>query len=60
LKLARFEVEQIHASTASDDIRDYPMRPSPLCKWRTGQCDFYDICFGGLSVDEFRKNRKNE
>ena len=57
VKHAKFEVEQIHASTTSDDVVEYPQRPSPLCKWRTGQCDFYDVCFGGVASDEFRKRK---
>ena len=57
VKHAQFEIEQIHASTESDEVGDYPQRPSPLCKWRTGQCDFYDVCFGGVSSDEFRKRK---
>lgn len=51
---AKFQIEQIHASTGSDNIADYPQNPSPLCKWRTGQCDFYDVCFGGVSEEDFR------
>lgn len=42
---AKFEIEQIHASTESNNKIDYPMKPSPLCKWSTGQCDFYEKCF---------------
>lgn len=57
IKHARFEVEQIHASTESNHINDYPQRPSPLCKWSSGQCDFYDACFRGVSVDEFRRRK---
>ncbi len=57
---AKFEIEQIHASTASDDINDYPMNPSPLCKWSSGQCDYYDLCFGGLSVDDYKKRFSNK
>jgi len=45
LDLAKFEVEQIHAATESKEMHDYPMKPSPLCKWKTGQCDFYEKCF---------------
>lgn len=45
LKEAEFEIEQIHAATETDDKIDYPMKPSPLCKWSTGQCDFYEKCF---------------
>ncbi|MBD3208798.1 PD-(D/E)XK nuclease family protein [Candidatus Woesearchaeota archaeon] len=55
VKHAKFEVEQIHASTESDHIDDYPQRPGPLCKWRTGQCDYYDVCFNGMTLDEHRE-----
>lgn len=42
--MARKEVEKIHENTKTDDITHYPKKPGPLCKWRTGQCDFYDVC----------------
>jgi len=45
LKHAKFEIEQIHMSTESTAIKDYPLKPGPLCKWRTGQCDFYELCY---------------
>lgn len=41
---AEFEIEQIHYATESDRISDYPKKESGLCRWSTGQCDFYDIC----------------
>lgn len=44
LKLAKFEIEQIHAATETEDIDDYPKKESPLCKWSTGECDFYCTC----------------
>ncbi len=44
LELARREIGLIHARTQSDKIKDYPRSPSRLCKWSTGQCDFFDIC----------------
>jgi ATP-dependent helicase/DNAse subunit B len=44
IKDAEFEIEQIHFSTESDRIADYPKKESGLCRWSTGQCDFYDIC----------------
>lgn len=47
---AKFYIEQIHASTLTEDINDYPMKPSPLCKWSSGQCDFYDYCFRGKEI----------
>lgn len=50
LKLAQFKIEQIHASTTSDDINDYPENRGPLCKWSTGQCDFYEYCYQDKEV----------
>ncbi|MBI2665706.1 PD-(D/E)XK nuclease family protein [Candidatus Woesearchaeota archaeon] len=45
LDLAKREIELIHAHTSlTEDIKDYPKFPSPLCKWSTGKCDFYDVC----------------
>ena len=45
VKEAEFEIEQIHASTDGKEKEDYPQNITPLCKWKTGQCDFYDHCF---------------
>jgi len=45
VKLAKFEIEQIHLATESDSIVDYPKHESPLCRYSTGQCDFYETCF---------------
>lgn len=67
IKNALFHIEQIHASTETSDIDDYPLKKSGLCKWSAGQCDFYDYCFGGKAipkrnenpVDRDKKNRKN-
>jgi CRISPR/Cas system-associated exonuclease Cas4 (RecB family) len=44
IKDALFEVEQIHIATDSDKISDYPKKESGLCRFSTGQCDFFDIC----------------
>ncbi len=41
---AKFEAELIHMNTASDKKENYPISPGPLCKFSTGQCDFYDKC----------------
>lgn len=38
------EIKIFHKETKSKDKEKYPKKTSPLCKWRTGQCDFYDIC----------------
>lgn len=45
IKLAKFEIEQIHLATESDKIEDYPKHVGPLCRYSTGKCDFYDTCF---------------
>lgn len=37
-------IEQAHMHTQSKEKDDYPRKPSYLCKWRTGQCGFYDPC----------------
>lgn len=57
---AKFELEQIHASTTSNDMEDYQKHVTPLCKWRTGQCDFYEVCFEGMSMEEHRVKYKRK
>src|SRR3989344_481822 len=52
---ARKQCEMIKLSTVSDSIEDYEKNPGPLCKWKTGQCSFYDICFGVKRLEEFDK-----
>jgi CRISPR/Cas system-associated exonuclease Cas4 (RecB family) len=37
-------ITKVHKSTLTDDIKHYTMNKSPLCKWHSGQCDFYEIC----------------
>jgi CRISPR/Cas system-associated exonuclease Cas4 (RecB family) len=54
LELARQECSLIQENTKSENIQDYPMKTSPLCKWSTGQCDFYDICFGQKKLEDFK------
>ncbi len=44
--LAKSESELIHINTATTRKEEYPMKPSPLCKFSTGQCDYYENCFG--------------
>ncbi len=38
---AKFHIENVHMSTQSKDMRDYPKKPGPLCNF----CDFKTICF---------------
>ena len=42
---AKLEVADVREKTTSVRIDDYPKREGPLCKWSTGQCDYYGHCF---------------
>ncbi|PLW79823.1 hypothetical protein C0585_05775 [Candidatus Woesearchaeota archaeon] len=44
LRETLLQIEQAHMHTQSNDKCDYPKKTSPLCKWRTGQCGFYEVC----------------
>lgn len=48
---AKFQIEQVHQETAEKNtIEQYPKKESPLCKWGSGQCDFYEYCFEGKEL----------
>ena len=53
LRYAKKEIQYVHERTGSNSIEDYPKNVSPLCKWSTGQCDYYDVCFGQKTLDAF-------
>jgi len=42
---ARQECTAIHLNTRTKKLQDYPRKPGPLCKWSSGQCEFYETCF---------------
>ncbi|MBU0470602.1 MAG: PD-(D/E)XK nuclease family protein [Nanoarchaeota archaeon] len=45
LELAKKEITLIHLHTSStEEIEDYKKKITPLCRWKTGQCDFYENC----------------
>ena len=45
IELAKREINSIHSHTSSTEhVDDYPQTITPLCKWSTGQCDFYKTC----------------
>ena len=45
LENAKRSIASIHEKTSSSEvIQDYKKHVTPLCKWRTGQCDFYEAC----------------
>ncbi|MBT4445801.1 PD-(D/E)XK nuclease family protein [archaeon] len=42
---AKEEIELIHAHTGITELKtDYQRNITPLCKWKTGQCEFYEVC----------------
>lgn len=45
IEFALKELNEVHKKTESVDINDYPKKVSALCKWSSGQCDFYEECF---------------
>ena len=45
IELAKKEINLIHLHTSSTEhTDDYPKTVNGLCKWKTGQCDFYETC----------------
>ncbi len=44
VKLGEKACEFVHSRTGSGNIQDYPKGDHPLCKWSSGECDYYDIC----------------
>ncbi len=44
MEFAKKEVVQVHEKTKTRAKLDYPKSISALCKWHSGQCDFYDFC----------------
>lgn len=55
---AKQACSEVQLHTRSTNQGDYPKRPSPLCKWKTGQCEYHDICFLGQSVPDYREAMK--
>jgi CRISPR/Cas system-associated exonuclease Cas4 (RecB family) len=45
ISLAKMEIANIHRMTQIQEKPHYPMKPSRLCKWSTGQCDFFEHCY---------------
>jgi len=65
LENASKQIIKHHSKTKSNNIDDYPKHISHLCKWATGQCDFYDKCFKpriNITINKFDtfKQIKNE
>ena len=44
LSLAKRTCWKIHQATNEEDITNYPKKTSGLCKYKTGQCDYYEKC----------------
>ncbi len=42
---AKRDIIAVHQHTTRTDNKfDYHRNVTPLCKWKTGQCDFFDVC----------------
>ena len=45
LDAALKDIEMVHTHTSeTEQVDDYPQNPGKLCKWGTGQCDFFEGC----------------
>ncbi|MBI2148959.1 PD-(D/E)XK nuclease family protein [Candidatus Woesearchaeota archaeon] len=53
IEKAKRECELIKLNTQTDNIEDYDKNPGPWCKWRDGQCSFYDNCFGVKKLNDY-------
>lgn len=58
LNSAKEQIIKHHSKTVSSDIQDYPKTPGFQCKWATGQCAYYELCFG--VKNNVRKNNLNK
>jgi ATP-dependent helicase/DNAse subunit B len=45
INLGKVTCQKIQKLTQPDTIDKYPRKISPLCKYATGQCDYYEQCF---------------
>ena len=52
---ARAACRDVGLRTTSTQINDYPKRPGPLCKYSSGQCEYYGLCFEGRTPQEHRE-----
>ncbi|MDP4012700.1 MAG: PD-(D/E)XK nuclease family protein [Candidatus Nanoarchaeia archaeon] len=55
LDYAKGEIENIKEKTVSNKLEDYPKteEPNRKCKWNGGKCEYYDICFGQPSLEDY-------
>lgn len=45
IEWAKEECLKTHINTQSKDKKDYPKKPSYLCKWNDGRCPYYNLCY---------------
>ncbi len=53
IEKAKTQCELIKINTESNDLKDYDKNPGPWCKWRTGECSFYELCFGQKKLQDY-------
>lgn len=56
LEKARRECELIQIKTESNDLKDYDKNPGPYCKWKDGQCSFYELCYGQKKLNDYEED----
>lgn len=44
LDYAKEQILYVRSKINSTEITNYTKNITPLCKWSTGKCDFYDVC----------------
>jgi hypothetical protein len=45
LESALRDIQIVHTHTSTTEkLEDYPTTPGKLCKWSSGQCDFFEEC----------------
>jgi len=45
IEMAKKEITEVHEHTSScEHAHEYPRTITPLCRWSTGQCDFFETC----------------
>lgn len=53
IEKAKRECTIIKEKTESDNIKEYDKNPGFYCKWKTGKCSYYDLCFLGKKIEDF-------
>ena len=55
LEYAKGEIQEVKEKTISEKMDDYPKTKefNRNCKWSSGKCEFYEVCFGQKTFTDF-------